>query len=462
MPDLINQLEALDGLGEGSSPPPDKIRARAHRRAVRRRLAAGSVLASAVAVVALVASWQGGHDSIQRVTTDPTEATSGPASSPPSSTSPPAAAPGRLPPGQEPSGLTAVPVVGLNDGEAITVTFDDPAEAQRATFLAVCDGEVVNEAFQAQTDTTRLRARCGPAITNVTNPARVVARQVIDAPDGTVDCAANVGRCVVVAVLDTGGARWSPLGFSSAPVAPLTVRVAPSGPVDDGARVEISGDGGLPGESIVIRLCLARAAPDDEASTGCDAIRAAEAKVGDNGQYRVEMILYRDLLTYSPDGHTASRWVPCERCTLVARLSNGRGEPATTPVQINVVGPAIHPTVKIVEPGPYAPGQRVTLRGAGFQPSPWSQTSLEICPADIMTQPFKGDCARIVGAGTPGGAIPEVDRSGRFTLPGFQLPDADLTTAGGLRCNTNGACAIGSTPGEGIAFLLSGPLDLSG
>lgn len=461
MPDLIDQLEALPGLGAGRGPEPDEIRARARRRTTRRRLVLGSALAAVLVVVTLAAPWRS-DDAAQRVTTDPTEATSTTPTTSPSTTSSVPPAPATLPPGLAPSGLTAVPVVDLDDGEVITVTFDDPAEAERATFLAVCDGEVVNQAYQTETDTAGLLARCGPAVTDVADSARVVAPRVIDTPEGAVDCGANVGRCVVAAVLDTGDARWSPLGFTSGPQAPVTINVAPSGPVDDGTGVEVSGEGGLPGQTILIRPCLSRSAPDDEDATGCDAVRGVEVPVDDDGRYRADMILYRDLLTYSPDGSTASRWVPCEPCTLVAQRSNAQGEAATTPVEITADGPAIHPTVEIAEPGPYAPGQRVTLRGTGFQPSASRQPSLEICPADLMTQPFTGDCAGTAGVSTPGDGVPEVTPAGTFTLPGFQLPDAGLTTTAGLRCDTNRACAIGSTPGEGIAFLLSGPLDLSG
>lgn len=458
MPDLIDQLEALAGLGAGRGPGPDEIRARARRRTMRRRLVLGSALAAVLVVVTLAAPWRSG-DAAQRVTTDPTEATSTTPTTSPSTTS---SVPPTLPPGLAPSGLTAVPVVDVEDGELITVTFDDPAEAERTMFLAVCDGEVVNQAYKTETDTAGLLARCGPAVTDVADSARVVAQRVIDTPKGAVDCGGNVGRCVVAAVLDTGEARWSPLGFTTGPQAPVTIQVAPRSRVDDGTGVEISGEGGLPGQTILIRPCLSRAAPDDEDATGCDAVRGVEVPVGDDGRYRADMILYRDLLTYSPDGSTASRWVPCEPCTLVARRSNGQGEAATTPVEITADGPAIHPTVEIAEPGPHAPGQRVTLRGTGFQPSASRRPSLEICPADLMTQPFAGDCAGTAGVSTPGAGVPEVTPAGTFTLPGFQLPNADLTTSAGRRCNTNGACAIGSTPGEGIAFLLSDPLDLSG
>lgn len=462
MPDLINQLESVAGLDARKVPEPEEIRGRARRRVTRRRLAVGSTLVVVLAVVAMAAPWSS-HDPTLRVNTDRAETTNATTSSSSTSTATSASTrPGELPPGNEPSGLSAVPVVGLDDGELISVTFDDPVEAERATFVAVCDGEVINEAFQSETDTAGLLARCGPAITEVTNPARVVAQQVIETPDGTVDCAANIGRCVVAAVLDTGGARWSPVGFAPATPRPVTIQGVPTSPVKDGARVKISGEGGLPGETVSIGLCLSGAAPDEKGAFACDAVRGAEVRVGDDGLYRADMIFYRDLLTYSPDGSTASQWVPCEPCTLVAVRSNGRGKPATTPVEITAAGAAIRPTVDITEPGPYTPGQLVTLRGTGFQPSASRQPSLEICPADLMTKPLGGDCAGVAGVGTAGIAAPEITSSGTFTLPEFQLPNRALTTTGGLHCDTNGACAIGSPVGEGVAYLLSDPLNLSG
>lgn len=456
MPDLIEQLESLPGLVGSGAPGPSDIRARARRRGRRRRLGAGTAIAALVAVVAVAAPWQG-DDPAQRVTTSATDT----ASSSPPSTDPTPTVPATLPPGMEPSGLTASPVVELEDGQELTVSFEDPSDAGRASFVAVCDGEVVNRAFQDEADPAGLLAWCGPATTDVTDPVRVLAQRTITTPDGRVDCSANIGRCVVAAVLDAGGAKWSPIGFVSVQAPPVTIRNAPQGLVADGTTVEISGDGGLPGEVVSIRQCLPPAAGDDDFA-GCSAIRGVEARVGDDGRYRADMILYRDLLMYAPDGSTASRWVPCEPCSIVAARTNGDGEPAAEPVRISSDGPAIHPTVEIVEPGPFVPGQRVTLRGSGFQPSMSGQISLELCPADLMSQPFRGDCVIVAGVGTPGSPLPEVSSAGTFTFPGVQLPGAETTTTGGLRCDADGACAFGSTPGEGIAYLLSGPIDLSG
>lgn len=463
MPDLIDQLEALPALGAGS-PGPGEIRARARRRSRRRRLVIGSTVAVVLVVAAALAAPWPDNDDAQRVTSHGTEVTgtTGTDTAPPSTsiTATPSASttPATLPPGLAPSGLTAVPVLDLDDGETITVTFSKPSEAELATFLAVCDGEVINRAYQTDTDTAGLLTWCGPAITDVTNPARIAVQRVISTPNGTVDCAANIGRCVVAALLSTGDVSWSPLGFKAESQEPLTIQVKPK-KVDDGTTVKVTGEGGLPGQTIQLTVC--RAAPDFDDSTECDAIRGVEVPVGDDGRYEADMILYRDLLHYSPDNSAASRWVPCKQCVLKARRSNGQGEPVTQPVEITANGPAIHPTVKIVEAGPYKPGQPVTLRGTGFQPAS-TRISLQICPADIMTRAFQADCAGVGGVGAAGVTIPGITPTGTFTLAGFKLPAADETTTNGLRCDTNGACAIGDTPGEGIGYLMSGPLDLSG
>lgn len=54
------------------------------------------------------------------------------------------------------------------------------------------------------------------------------------------------------------------------------------------------------------------------------------------------------------------------------------------------------------------------------------------------------------------------DLKGEFRVAGFELPGPDVVTGNGIGCAGSAACSLGSTPGEGIAYLFSGSLDLSG
>jgi hypothetical protein len=450
MPDVVEKLEELPQLVVETPTSPEVIRQRARRRIRRRRLLVGgpvAVVAIVLVTALVVVVTSTGPDEARVITVIPTT------TSVPTTTST-----ATLPPGNSPSGLRAEPVVDLADGESINVFFDDPSEVERATFVAVCDGEVIDRAYLSAATDAELLAWCGLAVTAIANPTPIRVGRLLDTPNGRVDCAANVGRCVVAASLGrdralAGVVRWSPIGFRPVDQADPTIEVS-STVATDGTAVVVSGTGGLPGQTVMITQCLSASGWRSDDITSCDTIRDLEAPVGDDGRFEAQFILYREILTYSPDNSVASRWTACEPCFLIAARSNGQGAAAAVAVDISARGPAIHPLVEIVQPGPHAPGQPVTLRGTGFQ-ADGEATALVVCSSTLMSEPFNRSCAQPVAAFARPGA------AGTFTVADFVLPDAGFSVDG-RSCVLPGQCALGSVPSEGLAYLLSGPLDLSG
>lgn len=107
--------------------------------------------------VALVQPWNWSLDTTVAATnpppssSGPTEATQAPSTNPPTTEEGGAETPITLPAGMAASGLTVTPVVNLIDGDTVGVTFDRPDEEATAEFVAQCDGEVVNRAYDGAT-----------------------------------------------------------------------------------------------------------------------------------------------------------------------------------------------------------------------------------------------------------------------------------------------------------------------
>lgn len=452
MSDPSEQLAQLPGLLDEEGPSPDVIRERARRRVRRRRTAVAVPVLSAVLVLGGAALWVGVRDDPQAVTADRVPATT-------TST-----VPATLPASMAPSGLTAVPVIDLEDGDRITVAFDHPAEAAAAAFVAVCDAEVVNQAYRSAADVEDLLSWCGEPVMGPEDPTELTVELTVErfltTPGGTVDCSANVGRCVVAASLERPSGwspvmRWSPLGFTAPERAALTVGVDATS-VEDGDVITVSGDGALPGESVMLTQCVAEPVGPYRDTDECDAIRGLEVKVDSDGGFQTEYIVYRDILTHSPDGSQSSRWIDCEPCFLVATPSNGEGDPAATAISVAETAAPIRPLVEVLEPPPLRPGQRVTLSGSGFQATGGRAPTIQICSADL-DGPFDGGCSFTITFVEPG-----PDSNGEFRIEGFELPGPEFVTPDGTRCASSAACSLGSTPGEGIAYLFSDPLDLTG
>jgi hypothetical protein len=250
--------------------------------------------------------------------------------------------------------------------------------------------------------------------------------------------------------------RWSPLGFTAPEREALTVR-ADATSVDDGDVITISGDGATPGESVMITQCVAEPVGAHRDTNECDAIRGLEeVRVGDDGRFQTEYIAYRDILTHSPDGSQPSRWIDCEPCFLVASRANGQGDPAATAISVARTAAPIRPRVEVLQPAPLRPGQSVTLSGSGFQTTGGRAPTIQICPTEFEGA-FHGACSF-----TEPFLEPAPDSNGEFRVDAFELPGPEYVTRDGTRCAGSAACSLGSTPGEGIAYLFSDPLDLSG
>jgi hypothetical protein len=451
MSDPSERLAQLPDLLDDGGPSPEIIRERARQRVRRRRAAVAVPVLSVVLVLGGAALLIGVRDDPQAVTADRVPGTST------------SAVPATLPASMAPSGLTAVPVLDLDDGARIAVSFDHPADAAAAAFVAVCDAEVVNQAYRSSADAEGLLSWCGEPVMGPEDPTELTVELTVErfltTPGGTVDCSANVGRCVVAASLERPSGwspvmRWSPLGFTAPERAPLTVR-ADSTSVEDGDVITVSGDGALPGESVTITQCIAEPVGPYRDTDECDAIRWLEVQVDNDGHFETDFIAYREILTHSPDGSQPSRWMDCEPCYLVAARSNGQGDPASAAISVAEAAAPIRPRVEVLEPTPLRPGQSVTLSGSGFQTAGGRAPTIQICPTGLDSP--HGACSfesRSLEQGP--------DSNGEFTVDDFELPGPEYLTRDGTRCAGSAACSLGSVPGEGIAYLFSDPLDLSG
>ena len=443
MSDISERLAQLPSLLVEDPPPPEEIRERARQRRRHRRVLVAVPAVAAAVLLGVAAVLIGSRHEPHAVT----------AERPATSTTTTVAA--TLPASLAPSGLTVSPVLDLEDGDRVTVTFDDPAEGDGAVFVAVCAGEVVDQAYSGSVDTEGLLAWCGAPVMEPVEPVELAVDRQLSTPAGTVDCAANVGRCVVAAGLDaTSGAamRWSPVGFETVRQEELVFE-ATSTAVDDGEVITITGDAGLPGQAVTISQCISDQVWPEGRIEDCDAIRGLEVPVGDDGRFETEFVVFRDILTYSPDGSAPSRWIGCEPCFLVAARSNGEGNRATTPISVAATAEPIHPRVEILEPSPLPAGERVTLTGTGFQTTGGWPLRILVCPS-ALDGSFDGGCS-------PGSVEVTPAEDGTFSVI-YELPPIDFFTANGTPCRVAGACSLGATPSEGLAYLLSSPLDLRG
>jgi hypothetical protein len=183
----------------------------------------------------------------------------------------------------------------------------------------------------------------------------------------------------------------------------------PGGPFSDGELVAVEAQGMWPGD---VQVTQCTTDPTSGGMDRCDQARPTRAAARSDGRLATTVPVFAEILT-------ADGWVVCDPCVL--RAGNAMAE-------IEVVSPidgASRPEVTIDPAGPYAPGQRVIVRGSGFAPNErtiqisWCAFSTPTPEREVQGDPAYGHAP----CGYPLDDSVVADSSGSFTVEDFPLPD---------------------------------------
>lgn len=254
--------------------------------------------------------------------------------------------------GLEGLSLTVSPQRDLADGDLVRVQVDggdqlvDPIVVQ-------CAGDVSAATATYRCDPRALEtANAGATVT----VRRVISISAIGTTPTRYDCATQPAGCVL-AVGETSPIRGVavPLDFSpGAVVGTPEVSVGPADSLEDGQVVALTGRGFRPNSSHRIVQC---STVDPGA---CDLAAAGGARSDADGTLRAEVPVAAALYGYR--GRVDCTTTSCE-LSVVEDLG-GRLAGAAISFAEHVRAPT--PALVISPEGPYADGQRVTVRGSGF------------------------------------------------------------------------------------------------
>jgi hypothetical protein len=396
MPDVdefVTSLRSLPDRPPVAPRPVDDIARRArrarHGRRARRGVGAAVTIAAAVVI------------GVNVVGSSPTRVEVGPATTPTTVT----LAPSR--------GMSVTPSTGLEDGTEVDVQLANDPGGEFA--VAQCAIEAVDAAAAVDWCDSSVQYLRSPAGTPTTTFQ--VAR-VMETTRGLIDCAETARRCVIGVRGPTSTPdRYAAISFrSDLPPVPIPELALGETDLDAGDIVTVRADGFPVSTEVVVMQCLAIAAGAAGADDfgDCDMARAKQANTDTDGRFTTDFLVAHEMLTY--DG-----WEPCDPCTLRAFTP---GAPAAD-IALAIAGTIARPSVRIVEPSPYAPEQPVTLEGRGFQVGDGSVTIGRCSNATAR------DCS------FPSVGFVATDRNGALRVEGYPL------TCGGNEC------VLAWHPGEG-------------
>ena len=276
----------------------------------------------------------------------------------------------------------------------------------------------------------------------------------------TFDCGAAEGICVVAArPSGSDSAVFAPLGFAPGPLPDPTVQVVGEGPpYADRATVTVSGSGFAPGERLVVRQCrevVPARSPGEPPE--CDpAVRARVVRATDDGAFSTPFVVFAVVATANELDAPLMDWRLCGLCLLSVR--GERSGTIATPLTMPVAGSPASPEIRIVDPGPYAPGDQVRVVGSGFQPVPdGAEPAGGVVLAWCVTDAPGAECVVLVDAAPPVGA------DGGFVAEDVPLPGPGEEIYGTRCSDAPGACSLAWSDGEDFVVLgQMVPLDLSG
>lgn len=383
MTDLDARLRSLRATPLPDGPAASDLRRRAARRTHRRRVAALATAVPALLVVVLLAvTGLGGDDPTEQVRTDPA-----PAASDPTSSTTTTVAPG--PEGTRVLGdvegvtVEVTPRTDLRDGDLVTVRIEGLEQLPDAQLL-LCAGDVTEDdaatscgSGAIQQSGTEGQVFVQPEQTVSVSRSIGITRGAIDPNRAEpFDCATEPAGCVLAVApfeLPPRGVLV-PLTFvDDGPTAAPTLGVSPGVDLVDGQDVTVRAEGLRPNGAFSIGLC----GPGE--SVFCEeAPGAVDASSGVDGALEVT-IRVASVVYSAPDGRTDCTAVPC-----VVRIRDAGGqEVAQTPIRFASGVAAPVPQMAIDPPGPYTPGQEVTVTGTGFPAG--ARIRLGQCPVDQGT-----------------------------------------------------------------------------
>jgi|GEM_PF-6021441 hypothetical protein len=335
--------------------------------------------------------------------------------------------------------VTAEPATGLRDGDEVTVRGEG--------FVPGESVGVVQCAREAGGDTPETRGGVdgcyiGDYVNVIADDQGVAQgtyriKRVLTTPlTGSVDCAAEAGRCIVamgaISDYDRSGGLAIELDPDVEPVELPTVQVQPAEGLADGQAVRVTATGLTPGDVMYVEVCSAdpaacwttgEALPMDEGG-----YREIGLRADPDGSLDAEIPVWRFLAGGEP-----GTYVDCaiSRCSL--RLS-GSTAPPTVPLRFRGDEPPPSAPAFGVEPTEgVAPGDEVVLAGEGFRPG--SEVWVMLC-----AEPADGDLG--MGMGACMGLDPpiEVGDDGAFTVA-RTLPEPP-SYGGEETCDPSGGCRM--------------------
>lgn len=333
--------------------------------------------------------------------------------------------------------VTAEPSTGLRDGDEVTVRGEG--------FVPGESVGIVQCAREAGGDTPEVRGGVDGCYigdyVNVSADEQGVAqgtyriKRVLTTPiTGSVDCAAEAGRCIVAmgAISDYDRSGGLPVEFATdvEPVELPTVQVEPAEALADGQVVRVTATGLTPDDVMFVEVCSSD--PSACWSTGVpvtdpEGYGALGLPVDPSGRVDGEVPVWRFL----PGGEPGT-YVDCAVSPCSLRLS-GRTAPPTVPLGFRGDGPAPTAVAFGVEPTEgVAPGDEVVVAGDGFRPG--FQVWVSLCAEPVSPeeqQQYGGACT---GLGEP----IEVGEDGAFAVR-QRLPEPP-SYGGGEVCDTSGRC----------------------
>ncbi|MFP5256203.1 MAG: neocarzinostatin apoprotein domain-containing protein [Acidimicrobiia bacterium] len=342
--------------------------------------------------------------------------------------------------------VTVEPSTGLRDGDPVTVRGEG--------FVPGESVGIVQCAREAGGDTPETRG--GVDGCYISDYVNVIAddqgvaqgtyriKRVVTTPlTGTVDCAAEAGRCILamgaISDYDRSGGLAVELDPNVEPVPIPTVQVLPTEDLADGQVVHVVADGLTPDEPMYLEVCSSD--PATCWATGealeVESPDGAYATVGlpvdGAGHLEGDVPVWRFL----PGGEPGT-YVDCavSRCSL--RLSGGTAPP-TVPLRFRGDEPPPSPPAFGVEPSTaLAPGDEVVVAGEGLPPG--SELWLTLCAT-----PLTGELAdQGYGTCTSSGDGPlRVEEDGSFAAR-WIVPEPG-SFGGGEVCESQGGCTtVGS------------------
>lgn len=243
----------------------------------------------------------------------------------------------------------------------------------------------------------------------------------IQTSNGIIDCAESAERCVIG--VRSGGVDYlAPISFRAGLAAAADPVIEIDDPsAADGEGVTVVGSGFTPDAEILLMQC--QRVPAGDGPDTCDDARSVSITTDSSGGFERLLVVYREIFT--------SGWVDCDPCVLYG--GSHRQNPAVVSIDVAAGQGSSRPTVRIIPDGPYEPGQRVQLRGSGFQAGSddidigWCRFNTD--SPETEAQGAGEGFATCAYPGEP----PVSNETGSFVVDGFPMPE-DAFGFGGATC----------------------------